>query len=197
MTPHRHAAPNESPTRPRTHHVEPVLRPVQTVHDNGFFAVRDRDGYFSVDYATPVVGIAVVVAQTQFALCRVRRPILDAAPWEIPAGGIDGGETPAQGAARELREETGIVVTDLARFQALPTYAISPRMPVLPHAFRIDLSEEEWQARGPHDHEVCEVACFDFARVREMIAAGDIWMAETIVVLARVLLAADTSHSTP
>src|SRR5690606_35422502 len=106
----------------------------------------------------------------------------------IPAGGIDAGESPQQGAARELREEAGITVADLARFVAQPSYAISPRMPVLPHVYRVDLSEAEWQARGPHDHEVCEVAYFDFARIAGMIATGDIWMAETIVVLSRILL---------
>ena len=31
--------------------------------------------------------------------------------WFTPGGGLDPGETPAQGAARELAEETGLVVT--------------------------------------------------------------------------------------
>jgi 8-oxo-dGTP pyrophosphatase MutT (NUDIX family) len=30
--------------------------------------------------------------------------------WDIPKGGIDAGETPVQGAVRELQEETGLVV---------------------------------------------------------------------------------------
>jgi hypothetical protein len=78
-------------------------------------------------------------------------------------------------------------VTDLARFVPQPTYAISPRMPVLPHAFRIDLTEAEWRDRGPHDQEVCEVDCLEFDRVRRMIASGEIWMAESIVIVTRIL----------
>ncbi|MCW2706649.1 MAG: hypothetical protein QOD70_70 [Frankiales bacterium] len=39
--------------------------------------------------------------------------------WFTPGGGLDVGETPAQGAARELREETGLVVDPAALGEAV------------------------------------------------------------------------------
>ncbi|MCW2674298.1 MAG: hydrolase [Frankiales bacterium] len=39
--------------------------------------------------------------------------------WFTPGGGLDAGETPAQGAARELREETGLVVDPAALGEAI------------------------------------------------------------------------------
>ena len=32
--------------------------------------------------------------------------------WEIPEGGVPAGESPLDGAIRELREETGVTATD-------------------------------------------------------------------------------------
>ena len=46
---------------------------------------------------------------------KVKRHILGGATWELPAGGIKGGESEEEGALRELREETGTSISDISR----------------------------------------------------------------------------------
>jgi ADP-ribose pyrophosphatase len=56
----------------------------------------------------------VLTDQTgRIALELIYRPIFDSHQYEIPAGGIDAGETPQAAIVRELREEVGAEVSDL------------------------------------------------------------------------------------
>jgi ADP-ribose pyrophosphatase len=55
----------------------------------------------------PAVGIVPILADGQVILVRQFRYAVGKALWEIPAGLMDGEETPGQAARRELREETG------------------------------------------------------------------------------------------
>lgn len=53
--------------------------------------------------------VAVLVVRDGLVLgVRQRRPAIDRETWELPAGLVDPGEEPAQAAARELAEETGL-----------------------------------------------------------------------------------------
>ncbi|MEM7684068.1 MAG: RNA pyrophosphohydrolase [Pseudomonadota bacterium] len=57
----------------------------------------------------PCVGLMVLNGDGRiFAGQRLDAPAGMHAAWQMPQGGIDPGETPAQAALRELREETGI-----------------------------------------------------------------------------------------
>lgn len=60
--------------------------------------------------ARPIVGVGgVVIRDGHVLLIRRARPPLQG-EWSIPGGGLDVGETIAQGVRRELIEETGIDV---------------------------------------------------------------------------------------
>ncbi len=60
-------------------------------------------------YVTPKVGVAAAVFDEQGCILLVRRR--DNALWAMPGGWADVGESAAQMTAREMREETGLVVT--------------------------------------------------------------------------------------
>src|SRR3954467_948760 len=53
-------------------------------------------------------GVAAIVRDAEERVLFIRRA--DNGRWGLPAGAIDPGETPAEAVAREVREETGLVV---------------------------------------------------------------------------------------
>jgi ADP-ribose pyrophosphatase len=60
-----------------------------------------------LDHDIPAVGVLVEDARGRFLLERVYRYTTDTTGWELPAGGIDPGESPLKAAQREVFEETG------------------------------------------------------------------------------------------
>ena len=63
----------------------------------------------------PVLGVSVLVREGgRVLLVKRARPPLQGY-WSLPGGHVEGGETLAEAAAREVREETGVVVDDLRR----------------------------------------------------------------------------------
>jgi ADP-ribose pyrophosphatase YjhB (NUDIX family) len=55
------------------------------------------------------VGVALVVLNNAGQVLLLRHVFHPAAPWGLPGGWLNRRETPAQGALRELHEETGLV----------------------------------------------------------------------------------------
>lgn len=64
--------------------------------------------YGVVHFANVAVGVVVLDAHDRVLLVGQHRYALDHYSWEIPEGGVPDGETPIDGARRELREETGV-----------------------------------------------------------------------------------------
>ncbi len=96
---------------------------------------------------------------------------------EIPAGSRDNFETPEACAARELQEELGLVA---ARWEKLTEFFPSPGF----------LGEKMWlylatdlteTAAGPEEDEFIEVVRLPLTRALDMIAAGEIEDAKTII----------------
>jgi ADP-ribose pyrophosphatase YjhB (NUDIX family) len=114
------------------------------------------DARFRRDVGTPTakVGTTAVVPDAEGRILLQRR--MDDGRWGLPGGWLDPGETPVQGVAREVLEETGIVVEVERLAVVLPKLA---RLPSGPHSM-VGLTyvcrATGGELRG--DHESLEVA---------------------------------------
>ncbi|MBF0212996.1 MAG: NUDIX hydrolase, partial [Magnetococcales bacterium] len=164
-----------------------ALPPGETVHENPWFVVRDRGGYYTTEPREPQLVVLPIVEGERVVLIRAIRPVIDDATLELPAGGFHPErESGPQGAARELAEETGIVIGDWSRFQPLPSLSVSPnRCPDRIQVYRIDLTGEEFAGRGAHDHEVVEVLCLSWGELLERIVDGRMYVTMPIAVILR------------
>lgn len=79
----------------------------RTIYEGKILTLKILDDRWEVvEHASAV---AVIVERDGLVLgVRQRRPAIGRETWELPAGLIDPGESPAQAAARELAEETGL-----------------------------------------------------------------------------------------
>ena len=96
---------------------------------------------------------------------------------EAPAGTLERGEVPEEGAARELEEELGYVA---GRLEKLSEFFVSPgfceeKMWVY---LATDLAETRQQLE---DDEILEVVRIPFSQVLSMITTGEIEDAKTII----------------
>lgn len=81
------------------------------------------------------VGALLLDRQRRIFIGERTGPLLDA--WQMPQGGVDSGETPAEAARRELIEETGVeTVRPLAESRWWYAYDLPP-----------DLAPRHWQGR--------------------------------------------------
>jgi 8-oxo-dGTP pyrophosphatase MutT (NUDIX family) len=114
-------------------------------------------------------------AETAFLLTR-RASSLRAhrAQWALPGGRCDAGETPIEGALRELREELGLALTDESVLGLLDDYPTRSGYLITP----VVAWAEAAQAIVPNPHEVASVhrialgaieldAAFDFVTIPE------------------------------
>ena len=162
----------------------PALLPVEKLHENPWFSVNNRGGYYTIEYHRSQVAVLPVVAGTSVVLVRVKRPVINDFTLELPAGAVEVGEEPAYAASRELREEAGIAVPQLGRYVPLPPVAISSsRMPRLSYIFRIDITEEEFMARGPHDDEIHSIERVPVDQLARLMSSGRIYVSLSLAVL--------------
>jgi len=164
------------------------LQPVKTVHENPWFSVKNRGGYFTIEYNTPQVLILPILDNKAIVMVRVYRPVIADNTLELPAGGANENELPVETAVREFHEETGILVSDLNRFQMLPPLIHMPRSPVLPYIFQIHLAQQEYDLRKGHDHEISDVEYFSYNEIFHKIERGEIYIGLQIAILVRFLL---------
>ncbi len=142
---------------------------------------RIREG--EIEYEREIVshnGSAVIVpvfADKTVALVRQYRHAAGKYLWEIPAGSLEKGENPEEGAARELEEEIGVTAGKLellSEFYVSPGF-LSEKMFVF---LATDLTET---AQNLEDDELIEIEKYTFEQAFEMIRRNEIEDAKTIV----------------
>ena len=96
---------------------------------------------------------------------------------EVPAGTLDGNESPEAGAARELREELGCVA---GRLEKLSEFFVSPGFceEKMWLYLATDLTESTQQLE---DDELLEIVRLPLLQALEMISDGEIEDAKTII----------------
>ncbi len=120
-----------------------------------------------------------VHADGRVVLVRQYRYAVDARVWELPAGRIDPGETPEEGARRELEEEVGLRPGSLEPF--LEFWTTPGFCDEVMHLYRA--TELESVPPRPEEDENIEATTFTLAETREMMARGEIREGKTVVAL--------------
>jgi 8-oxo-dGTP pyrophosphatase MutT (NUDIX family) len=141
--------------------------------------------YGVVHFANLAVGVVALDAEDRVTLVGQWRYTLDAWSWEIPEGGVPFDEDPQAGAARELREETGLVAatwSELARVHL--SNSVSDEAGIL--FLATDLTEGEPEPDGT---EAIEVRRMPFPEALAMTLDGRITDALSVIGLQRVALA--------
>ncbi len=176
----------------------PELKPIILVHQNPWFKVMSRGSYYSVEYNRPQVVVLPVLEGNLIVMIRVKRPLIDDCPLELPAGDSQHGETPRIAAMREFSEETGIRIEDPMRFlPELPLSEMPGRMPVLLSVFRIDLSKPEFESRSQHDNDIVSVEAISFTEAARKLVGGGIYLCSPIAIISRLLLGRCLNTSIP
>lgn len=96
-----------------------------TLYEGPIFSVERRQGRDVVVHG-PAVAIVAVDREDHVTLVRQERVPAGGAVLELPAGGVEDGESPLETAHRELREETGLhggEWVEVATFFTTPGYS--------------------------------------------------------------------------
>lgn len=117
----------------------------------------------------PAAG-TIIVRDGRVLLLYRHRFITDTWGWEIPAGAVDAGESPAEAAVREAAEEAGWRPASVS-----PLCTFNPANGVLDQVFHIFVSHDAVDAGGPTDlNEAAKVDWHEFTEVRRMLLDGEI-----------------------
>ncbi len=167
----------------------PKLEPVFLVHQNPWFKVISRGSYYTIEYERPQVVVLPVLNGNSIVMVRVKRPLIDDCPLELPAGDSQSGETPREAAMREFSEETGIYIEDPMRFVSeMPISEMPGRIPVLLSVFRVDLSTSEFESRSRHDNEIISVEAISFTEAVQNLIEGVIYLSSPAAIISRLML---------
>ena len=140
--------------------------------------------YGVVHFANLAAGVVAIDDQDRIVLVGQHRYTLDEPSWEIPEGGIAAGETPLEGIARELREETGLEARDWRELCRIDlSNSISDERGILYVATGL-----EQGTASPEPTESIEVRWVPFDEALSMTLDGRITDAPSVLAIQRVAL---------
>jgi ADP-ribose pyrophosphatase len=124
----------------------------------------------------PEPGKVILVRQYRYAV--------NAFLWELPAGGVDEGESPEQAARRECHEEIGLLPSTVVRLTALyPTPGYCDEEMVF---YRLAGLEKTEDTAAVDEDEDIEAKVFELRDARDMIRSGQIQDMKTLVGLTLI-----------
>jgi 8-oxo-dGTP pyrophosphatase MutT (NUDIX family) len=146
----------------------------------------ESDGIYGVvHFANVAAGVVALDADDRIVLVGQHRYTLDEVSWEIPEGGVPDGETPLDGARRELREETGVQAATWHELGRLTlSNSISDERAVLFLATDLQVGEAH-----PDPTEALDLRWVAFDEALAMTLDGRITDAMSVVAIQRVALA--------
>jgi 8-oxo-dGTP pyrophosphatase MutT (NUDIX family) len=143
----------------------------------------DRFEHHVMRFPRPAVGVVAHDADRGVLLLWRHRFITDTWGWEIPAGRVEDDESVEDAAARETEEETGWRPGPLR-----PLVTFHPSNGASDQRFHIYLADGAEHLGEPIDaHEAERVEWVPLARVRELIAAGEVLDGLSLTALATAL----------
>jgi ADP-ribose pyrophosphatase len=125
---------------------------------------RIIDQHHLLDFEKEAVAVVVENAQGEILFVQSYRYTTDSIEWEIPAGGIDKGESIVEAARREILEETGYETEDL---QVVYTYY--PMNGIANKVFHVASAQVKALTGSFDTNEVKSVKWFRPAQIQEII----------------------------
>ncbi|MET0183233.1 MAG: NUDIX hydrolase [Caulobacterales bacterium] len=167
-----------------------VLAPPKRSFENDWFAIEEQDvlkpngapGYYGVvRFRRVAVGVLPIEADGLVHLVGQWRFPLGRYSWEMPEGGAEPGEDPADCAGRELAEETGLRAADLVEILRMDlSNSITDEVSVLFLATGLTQGEA-----APEETEALQRRSAHFSDVLARVADGRITDCLTVAAILR------------
>lgn len=125
--------------------------------------------YYVIEFARQAVGVVPVNEDGEVLLVQQWRHPVEKLTWSIPAGAIEQGESPADAAARELREEAGHAPGNLE-----PLYRYHPTIGVADQTFHIFLARGVTDLGTPPDNEIHATRFFTRTAVNDLLDRNEV-----------------------
>ncbi len=163
------------------------IEKVKEVYEGDFLSLKIIEGKIKgqkikreIVVFSNTVSILPLIEKDKIILIKQYRAPVEKELWEIPAGKLDNGEAPEEGAKRELEEETGFKagkLEQIVEFYKSPGYCTEYM-----YAFRATLLEKTKQ-RLDDGEIIDQVKVFSLSESLKMIENKEIIDAHTIIAL--------------